>query len=593
MASVTQTPSTNPTAARLARSANDSGAAFAPMMSRLIHRRTILAGLALAPLAGAAVRSAGAQDDAPLAVTLAAIRGVGRDTSPWGVAVDDDGFLFVADSRTSRLVRISPDGFELLTIVGDASGLLSRPKGVAIGPDGLLYVVDGGNRRIRVFTRDGDLRNSWGGRGSGPGQFNAPRGIALDADGFVYVADGFNDRVQKFGSDGSFVGAWGSRGSEPGEFSTPNGIAVGPAGMVYVADTFRDRVQVFTPEGEFVRFAATAPEVRNPVGVAVDQAERVYVTEEADHRVAVFEPDGALAGRFGGEGSEDGQFRFPQDLAVDFDGRIYVADSLNSRVQVFDSPLSQLAPPREAEDLAVGVALADAAPGPLRHSLTDWRVRLDGTLLTVGFAEYFRTTGGLRRWGWPTSDPLRERPGVISQWFQRGVLDWNLDTVTGTRQIFARPVWDYIGGGRGGAPNLGIEPSVLSDQEGVIVGTWGHRVSNFAIDGAVTGFLDFFEAMGGSLMFGAPRTEARLDTGAPGTIIAPGAEAGVVRQYFQNAVFESWPGSGEPVQLRLLGDTLRNRQFPNDSWQLLAPFADAEFVQRGEIRDFSRVGAAA
>ena len=126
--------------------------------------------------------------------------------------------------------------------------------------------------------------------------------------------------MQKFGSDGSFVSVWGSRGQEPGEFSTPNGIAVGPSGLVYVADTFRDRMQVFSASGEFWRFAATAPMVRNPVGVAVDQSERLYVTEEADHRVAVFEPDGSLVGRFGSEGVEESQFRFPQGIAVDADG---------------------------------------------------------------------------------------------------------------------------------------------------------------------------------------------------------------------------------------------------------------------------------
>lgn len=565
------------------------------MNSRPIGRRALLAGLALSPMAGLAARTVSAQDDEePLAVTLAAIRGVGRDSSPWGVAVDDDGFLFASDSRASRVVRISPDGFELLVIVdeGGAPGSISRPKGIALGPDGLLYVVDGGNRRIQVFTRDGEFHSQWGGQGGGEGQFNAPRGIAVDADGFVYVADGFNDRVQKFGPDGSFVTMWGSRGQEPGEFSTPNGIAVGPSGLVYVADTFRDRIQVFSSSGEFWRFAVTAPAVRNPVGVVVDQAERLYVTEEADHRVAVFEPDGALVGRFGGEGVEESEFRFPQGIAVDGDGRIYVADSLNSRVQVFESPLSQAAPPPEAEDLAVGIALADAASGPLRHSLTDWRVRLDGELLTAGFATYFSATGGLRRWGYPTSDPWREVPGVISQWFQRGVMDWNLDTFSGKRKVFARPAWDLIGGGRDGAPNLGIEPTVFSNQEGVIVGTWGHRVSNFAVDGSETGFLDFFEQFGGALAFGAPRTEARVDTGAPGTIIAPGAEPGVIRQYFQNAVFESWPHSGEPVQLRLLGDALRDRKYPDGAWRTLPAFLDSEFVRGGEARNFPRLATA-
>ena len=132
------------------------------MTPRLIGRRSLLAGLALAPLAGVAPRTVLAQDDEPLAVTLAAIRGVGRETSPWGVVVDEDGFLFVSDSRTSRVVRISPDGFELLVIVeeGNAAGSISRPKGIALGPDGLLYVVDGGNRRIQAFTRDGEFQTS-------------------------------------------------------------------------------------------------------------------------------------------------------------------------------------------------------------------------------------------------------------------------------------------------------------------------------------------------------------------------------------------------------------------------------------------------
>ena len=87
------------------------------MNPRPFGRRALIAGLALAPLAGLAARTVSAQDDdEPLAVTLATIRGVGRDSSPWGVAVDDDGFLYASDSRGSRVVRISPDGFELLVL---------------------------------------------------------------------------------------------------------------------------------------------------------------------------------------------------------------------------------------------------------------------------------------------------------------------------------------------------------------------------------------------------------------------------------------------------------------------------------------------
>ena len=96
----------------------------------------------------------------------------------------------------------------------------------------------------------------------------------------------------------------------------------------------------------------------------------------------------------------------------------------------------------------------------------------------------------------------------------------------------------------------------------------------------------------GALAIGAPRTEARVDTGAPGTIIAPGAEPGVIRQYFQNAVFESWPHSGDSVQLRLLGDALRNRKYPDGAWRMLPAFLDSDFVRGGEARNFPRLGTA-
>ncbi len=66
--------------------------------------------------------------------------------------------------------------------------------------------------------------------------------------------------------------------------------------------------------------------------------------------------------------------------------------------------------------------------------------------------------------------------------------------------------------------------------------------------------------LGGVEAFGIPKTEARADTGAEGTLMEPGTTAGFTRQYFQAAVFQlAEDGS---VQLTLLGDTLRGMLVP-------------------------------
>ena len=145
-------------------------------------------------------------------------------------------------------------------------------------------------------------------------------------------------------------------------------------------------------------------------------------------------------------------------------------------------------------------------------------------------------------------------------------------------------VWcgDYLGGGLGDAPDLGVEPNLLSEQPGQPAGPWGHRVSNFAIDGTVTGFLDFYREFGGLQAFGLPKSDARLDD-APGAMLGiEGAQSGIIRQYFQAAVFEFRPGRNQPVQLRLLGDAVRDRLYPYSSHQVFDSFQAAGPLSDGE-----------
>jgi Tol biopolymer transport system component len=227
------------------------------------------------------------------------------------------------------------------------------------------------------------------------------------------------------------------------------------------------------------------------------------------------------------------------------------------------------------------VVLSSHFDQTLQHNIPNLEVTVQGTAYRAAFWDYYQSTGGLARWGYPTSEVLEEETGTLTQYYQRGLVDWHFRADLGTYLIERRLAWDYFGGGLGGSLDQGVEAGTSSPQPGELLGPWGHKVSNFAIDGTEIGFLDFFNSLGGVDSFGYPKTEARADTGEDGTLHIPEATPGFVRQYFQAAVMEFHSGDPSPVKVRLLGDDLRNRRYPEGAWELFAAFNPAQPLHAG------------
>ena len=269
-------------------------------------------------------------------------------SAPRGVAVAPDGSVYVADTGNSRIVKFDSTGNVLVTWgsktpdgqTPPAPGTFVEPWGLAVDAQGNVFVADTWNHRVQKFDSNGKFLLEWGSAGqagAGPDKFWGPRGIAVSADGRVYVTDTGNKRIVAFDLNGKSLFEFSTEGEA--RMDEPVGIAPGPGGNVYVADTWNLRVAVFSAKGRFLTSWPVqdwaSDSLDNKPYLAVDAQGRVYVTDPERYRVIVFSSAGEPLAAFGRYGPEDDAFGLPIGIAVEPDGSVWVVDAGNNRLAAF------------------------------------------------------------------------------------------------------------------------------------------------------------------------------------------------------------------------------------------------------------------
>ncbi len=272
---------------------------------------------------------------------------------PKGVAVAQDGSIYIVEERGHRLVKLDASGEPQWTVGepgqnGSDHNHFFGPVDVAVDPRGRVYVAESwGNNRVQVFDSDGHyvgtVNKGWG---TGDGYLRHPDGLGIDRNGTVYVADTANHRVEIFNAQWHFIAGIGETnvpGSDNAHFNEPDDVAVDSRGTIYVADEGNNRIQVFDHNRHYVRTIGLTGNAgdefsrfNGPHRLAVDGQDRLYVADSWNNRVQVFDDSGNYLTTIGGRyGSGSGQFINPHGVAVDVFGNVYVADEDNNRIQKF------------------------------------------------------------------------------------------------------------------------------------------------------------------------------------------------------------------------------------------------------------------
>lgn len=223
-----------------------------------------------------------------------------RFNNPRAIAIDSAGILYVADTSNHTIRKITPTG-EVSTLAGlagargwdDGTGNVARfdtPQGIAVDPSGNVYVADTGTRTVRKITPAGVVTTHAGlgyvtGSADGTGlaaRFDTLQGITVDANGVVYVADTGNHTIRKITPAGvttTLAGSAGNRGSLDGvgalaRFDSPQALVVDATGTLFVSDTNNFTVRRVATDGTVTTLGGLAGVTGEASGVGA--AARFY-----------------------------------------------------------------------------------------------------------------------------------------------------------------------------------------------------------------------------------------------------------------------------------------------------------------------------
>ncbi|MFY9225167.1 MAG: IPT/TIG domain-containing protein [Blastocatellia bacterium] len=312
---------------------------------------------------------------------------------PGGVAVDNKGNVFIADTENHRIRKVDAQTGIITTAVGNGtSGFfgdggqatqagLNRPKGLVIDQNGNLLITDTFNFRIRQVNLSTNLISTIAGNGQSrfnldnipatDASLNFPNSIAIDAIGNIYIVDTFNFRIRKVDSKTkvitTVVGTCNPGIAVDNVLATDAGlqlalgVAVDGTGNLFIADAeinYRVRrvdavTRLITSIGGIGSrssggdgFQATQANLSNASGVSIDRQGNIFIADPDNYRIRRIDVSSNIINTVAGFGvpgfngdnitAINASLNDPSNVAVDQLGNLFIADTANNRIRRVD-----------------------------------------------------------------------------------------------------------------------------------------------------------------------------------------------------------------------------------------------------------------
>ena len=275
--------------------------------------------------------------------------GLNQLASPWGICVDDDQTVYVADASNHRIMKWRRGANSGVAVAGargpgNQNDQLNYPVNVILDKKSdSLIICDYNNQRVvRWPRRSGTV-------GETIISNVACCDLAMDNNDHLYISDVKNHEVRRWKigeTNGILVAGGNGRGNRLDQLDQPYHIFIDQDHSVYVSDYGNHRVMKWRKggkEGAIVAVGRVSGDrllhLSGPRGIVVDQQGTLYIADQTNHRVVRWlkgaTESTVIVGdeKFGGQANQLNQ---PLALTFDRKNNLYVVDYMNHRVQKFN-----------------------------------------------------------------------------------------------------------------------------------------------------------------------------------------------------------------------------------------------------------------
>ncbi len=283
--------------------------------------------------------------------------------------------------------------------LGSGHGQVNTPHGVAVAENGTVYLADTKNSRVDELSASGEYITQFGEKGTGSGELVEPAAIAIGKNGDVYVTDTAQSKVKQYSPTGTYIRTI-TDSLEAGEHVV--GISASEGHIYTVAEGAADIISIYSESGELERWGCkeSVANLKHPKGIVGDHEtgsiflsteegvvgvhmsgpaegecetkkvasvgtiagdvkspqalsianKQLYVADASNNRIDQFavkaEYQLEYAAEYGSEGTGNGQLKNPDGVAIAPGGEMYIADTNNDRIQRWIPP-GENAPPMQ------------------------------------------------------------------------------------------------------------------------------------------------------------------------------------------------------------------------------------------------------